>query len=170
MDRTNKGPYSRNSALLLWLAWIFGFAGMHRIYLGKPISGILYFLTWGLFGVGQVFDLLRMNNLVDSANAKQLAGPSVRGYLHAGSPSLVPSPSIARPPRSVDPEELLRMKLLSAAAKHGNALSVTQGVMATGRTFGDVEAQLDQMAKSGYVGIDNDAETGAVIYTFRELS
>lgn len=57
-------------------------------------------------------------------------------------------------------------KNLSAGAK-----SITeQGVMATGASFEQVENILNQMLKSGYVGIDNDRKTGVVIYDFYELS
>lgn len=151
------GPYSRSSALLLWLGWIFGFGGIHRIYLGKPASGVLYLLTWGLFGFGQVFDLLTMGRMVDEANARQLGGSLPRYQL--APVGMAPSDTI----------EQIRMKLLNAAKHHGNALSVGQGVMATGKTFKEVEDLLDDMAKSGYVGIDNDPTTGAVVYTFGDL-
>ncbi|MCP4449754.1 MAG: TM2 domain-containing protein [Myxococcales bacterium] len=166
MNDKSSGPYSKNSAVLLWFAWIFGFGGVHRIYLGKPVTGVLYLLTWGLFGVGQVLDLVRLGGMVERANAKELrAGRGPHGLLaKQNSIGLLPQGPTG------DPEELARLKLLAAAAKHGNALSVTQGVMATGKTFKEVEKLLDQMAKSGYVGIDNDPTTGAVVYTFGELS
>jgi TM2 domain-containing membrane protein YozV len=147
----------------MWFAWIFGFGGIHRIYLGKPITGIIYLLTWGLFGVGQVYDLLTMGRLVDEANAKQLGGIAPRALLNPPQTWQAPQAPVG------DPTELARLKLLNAAKEHGNQLSVTQGVMATGKTFEEVEAMLDKMAKSGYVGIDNDANTGAVVYTFGDL-
>lgn len=158
-----RGPYSKSSALVMWLAWIFGFGGIHRIYLGKPITGILYLATWGLFGVGQVIDLLTMNSMVDEANRKQLGGTApmqlTAGYGY--------QPMAQAPAGSST--EMARLKLLQAAKSHGNQLSVTQGVMATGKTFKEVEDMLDEMAKSGYVGIGNDDNTGAVVYTFGEL-
>lgn len=165
MIHEGTGPYSKSSALLMWFAWIFGFGGIHRIYLGKPITGVIYLLTWGLFGVGQVYDLLTMGRLVDEANAKQLKG----GYAPK---ALLTSEQTQWPPPQApvgDPEELARMKLLNAAKTHSNRLSVTQGVMATGKTFAEVETMLDSMAQSGYVGIDNDPNTGAVVYTFGDL-
>ena len=60
--------YSTTTAALLWLGWLFGFAGLHRIYLGKPVSGIIWFLTWGLFGFGQVIDLIRLRGMVEEKN------------------------------------------------------------------------------------------------------
>ena len=163
MSPESRGPYSRTAALATWLAWIFGFGGIHRIYLGKPITGILYLFTWGLFGVGQVIDLLTMGSMVDEANRKQLGGRVPRQLTTGGGfRPMVPAPSGT-------PAEMARLKLLQAAKAHGNQLSVTQGVMATGKTFKEVEDMLDEMAKSGYVGIGNDDNTGAVVYTFGQL-
>lgn len=54
------------------VAWIFlvflGWLGFHRFYLGKVLTGILYFLTFGLFGVGIIFDVLTLNDQIAQAN------------------------------------------------------------------------------------------------------
>jgi hypothetical protein len=42
--------------------------------------------------------------------------------------------------------------------------------MVTGKPFEIVEAELDAMARSGYVGISNDPDTGMVVYTFGQLA
>jgi hypothetical protein len=41
--------------------------------------------------------------------------------------------------------------------------------MATGKAFKEVEHALDDMAKSGYVDITNEPDTGIVVYRFGEL-
>ena len=61
------------------------------------------------------------------------------------------------------------VKLLKAAQIKGGKISVTHGVMATGASFAEVEAVLKQMLKSGYVSINNDPDTGTVLYHFHEL-
>ena len=51
---TDKSSKSRIIAFLLCL--FFGLAGVHRFYVGKIGTGILWLLTGGLFGIGAVID------------------------------------------------------------------------------------------------------------------
>ena len=41
-------------ALLLW--FFLGFLGGHKFYEDKIVMGILYFFTWGFFGIGLFID------------------------------------------------------------------------------------------------------------------
>ena len=50
---------------LLAFTGIFGF---HRMYMGKWITGILYFFTGGLFLVGLVYDWLTLNEQISKLN------------------------------------------------------------------------------------------------------
>jgi TM2 domain len=47
----------KSEAVLLILLIFFGWAGLHRIYIGRMGSGILYLCTFGLFTLGAFFDL-----------------------------------------------------------------------------------------------------------------
>lgn len=56
---TNSGkPKDKWVALLL--CFFFGNIGLHRFYEGKFGTGILYFFTFGLFGIGWLVDLVRI--------------------------------------------------------------------------------------------------------------
>lgn len=64
---------SRGTALLLSLAGFIGFCGLHRIYLGRPISGIFQLLTAGLFGIWQLIDIiLLLCNLLRDGEGREL--------------------------------------------------------------------------------------------------
>ena len=56
--RTSVSKKSKLVALILCSLGFMGFAGLHKIYVGKILSGILYFFTCGLFFIGTVLDLL----------------------------------------------------------------------------------------------------------------
>lgn len=159
---------STSTAFLLWFACVFGLCGVHRFYMGKWFTGFLYLISFGFFGVGQIIDLVRLRGMVQDENDKRrLVSARQRGYLTGGRRQIGDGIGL---PAEEPTIESIRMKLLSAAATRGGKLSVTEGVMATGKSFAEVEAELDAMAKSGYVGIDVDEETGRVTYAFGELS
>jgi len=61
---------SKGVAYLLWLLSIFGWLGLHRFYLGKWGTGILWILTGGLLGVGSFIDLFTLGGKVEMYNAK----------------------------------------------------------------------------------------------------
>ena len=176
LDRElEEGPNNKGVAFALWLACIFGFCGIHRFYLGRWGTGLLWLCTLGLFGFGQLVDLLRLPGMVREENMKFAAFRALAEKRRLGPmqqrPALPPAQQNlpALPPGEPDTPEAFRRKLLKAAAKYKGCLTVPQGVMATGKTFEEVEAELDSMARSGHVGIDNDEKTGAVVYTFGDL-
>jgi TM2 domain-containing membrane protein YozV len=57
------------------LTWIlltfFGIFGIHRFYLGKYFSGLIYLLTGGLFLLGIIYDFWTINEQIDKINSKQ---------------------------------------------------------------------------------------------------
>lgn len=59
---------SKTTAYLLWFLGLFGILGLHRFYLGKVGTGILYLLTLGLVGVGATIDLFTLGAQVDRIN------------------------------------------------------------------------------------------------------
>jgi len=56
------------------IAWILlgflGLFGIHRMYMGKWITGLLYLLTGGFFLIGWVYDLWTLNEQISLKNAQ----------------------------------------------------------------------------------------------------
>lgn len=69
------GGGQTHSVLMGYLLWIFGFMGAHRFYYGKPVSGTLWFLTLGLFGIGWIIDLFLIPGMDRVAERRFRAGP-----------------------------------------------------------------------------------------------
>lgn len=46
-----------HSVAMGYLLWIFGFMGAHRFYYGRPVTGIIWACTFGLFFIGWFIDL-----------------------------------------------------------------------------------------------------------------
>ncbi|WP_338288975.1 TM2 domain-containing protein [Luteolibacter sp. LG18] len=46
-----------HSKTIGYLLWIFGFTGSHRFYYGRPVTGVIWFFTAGLLGIGWLIDL-----------------------------------------------------------------------------------------------------------------
>lgn len=63
-----------HSVLVGYLLWIFGFLGAHRFYFGRPISGTIYFFSFGLFGIGWLVDLVLIPRLARSAQNRYYDG------------------------------------------------------------------------------------------------
>lgn len=53
------GPPSNKSRMTTLLLCVFaGFLGLHRFYVGRTGSGVLWFVTFGLLSVGWIYDLV----------------------------------------------------------------------------------------------------------------
>ncbi len=63
-------PKSSGVGYLLWLLVFFGFAGIHRFYMGKWVTGLIWLFTGGLFLIGQIVDLLLIPGMADRANRR----------------------------------------------------------------------------------------------------
>jgi TM2 domain-containing membrane protein YozV len=59
------------SKLIAYLLWFFlGWLSLHRFYLGKIGSGIIYLITGQLLGIGWLVDLFLTGSMVDTYNNK----------------------------------------------------------------------------------------------------
>lgn len=65
MQANQRFPIRRTDYSVAWLLLVFlGFFGVHRFYMGKFITGAIYLVTGGLFGVGYIYDILTLNEQI----------------------------------------------------------------------------------------------------------
>ena len=71
MDRQADLRY-RSGLIDYSLAWVLltflGLFGVHRMYMGKWLSGIVYLLTGGLLGMGVLYDFWTLNDQITVIN------------------------------------------------------------------------------------------------------
>ncbi|RTR03938.1 TM2 domain-containing protein [Halomonas nitroreducens] len=67
--RFQSGP---TNYTLAWLLLTFlGVFGIHRFYLGKWLTGLVYLCTLGLFGLGVLYDFWTLNDQISMRHAKR---------------------------------------------------------------------------------------------------
>ena len=63
-----------HSVFLGYVAWLFGFIGLHRFYFGKTLSGIIWFFTLGLLFIGWIIDLFLIPSMDREAQRRFTPG------------------------------------------------------------------------------------------------
>ena len=63
-----------HSKVIGYALWLFGFTGAHRFYYGRPVTGVIWFFTFGLFLVGWIVDLFLIPLLDRSADRRYVSG------------------------------------------------------------------------------------------------
>jgi hypothetical protein len=129
-----------------------GVCGGQRFYTGNFVGGVIYLVTFGLFGIGQLIDLALIPGMVEKRNIY------LRG-LHGGTtPSVNQSVTlnIGEIPQLKQLQELQTskssgissmQKLLKAAKEHGGQLSMAQAAMYTELELEEVKKLLHEAEK-----------------------
>lgn len=139
-------PRSVNLAYVLAIAgWLTPVAGLHRLYLNRPVSGLLYLCTWGFLGIGTLIDLFRIPRMVDEANG-QLAPPGAEGLGFGG---------------RATPEQ----QILAIAEANGGSTSVMQVALHSRMSLKRSQKELDRLHRGGFCRLDVDRE-GNKLYVF----
>jgi TM2 domain-containing membrane protein YozV len=71
MNREIEGRYRQGEIdfNVTWLLFaVLGLFGIHRMYMGKWLTGLLYLVTGGLFLLGYLYDLFTLNDQISLAN------------------------------------------------------------------------------------------------------
>ncbi|MBD1914612.1 MULTISPECIES: TM2 domain-containing protein [Cyanophyceae] len=154
------------TAYMLWTLGFLGICGLHRFYAGQIVLGLVYLCTFGLFGFGQLIDLVLVPGMVKTRN-EQLRRKYLAEWGEDGLAMPVPIDRTLVTAQAVaQPKEDPMLVLLKAAHANGGKLSKAQVALHTGLSTERVEALIQTALQSGYADITNDPESGAVRYVF----
>lgn len=161
------------SYVLAVLGFVTPFAGLHRFYLGRPISGILYFCTWGFLGLGTFIDLFVLPGMVREENRKLLPPGDVHVHVHGQDVQVHgsgPRAALrASPPRALpEPKKSAEQLVLELANRHEGAVTVEMIALETSLSLEDARRELERLKKAGYCTVDVSVE-GAYLYIFPGL-
>jgi len=154
--------YNLGFAYLLWLCSGFGALGLHRFYLGKIGTGVLWLCTGGLGGIGGIYDAFTLPRQVREANV----GERVRAELgyedQRGLPRYASAPS---PPRSENPEKIV----LRVARKNEGFVTPGEAALEGDITVDQARLLLEKLAASGNAEM-RVRSSGVVVYFFPEFA
>ena len=68
------GYSDTHSTMIGYLFWLVGFTGSHRFFFGKPVTGVIWFFTFGLLGIGWLVDLFLIPSMSREADYRFQAG------------------------------------------------------------------------------------------------
>lgn len=156
---------SLSTAYLFWLPSLFGVAGLHRFYLGKPISGIVFLLTGGLFGIGTIYDAVTMGQQVREAEIEdRLARPL--GYDENGD-YVIRVSRTGGGGRRPEPEELEHVILRMAKESEG-VVSPTQVALDARCSAEEAREHLEKMVRDGFAEI-KVKRSGHIVYVIPDF-
>lgn len=148
--------------LLLFLG---GFLGVHRFYLGKIGTGILYLLTGGFAGIGLVYDFFTLPRQVRDANIEARYRRALDGP-YAGAPPRQVGP----PPqqRQANRDSIERVILKIAKANQGIA-PLTEVALEANIKLDEAKKNLEQLVSKGFAEV-RVSKAGKLLYVFPDFT
>lgn len=161
--------YSTFIAYLLWFFGGFGMLGLHRHYLGKHATGILWFFTGGGFLLGSLYDFATLTQQVQDANIKKAiyeAGMrNLNPIYHLKNANTINTSNSEKDKKPISLEQLI----LKVAQENKGRLTPGQVAIHGDFNLEDCRKELDRMATKGFCEM-RIANSGTLVYHFAEFT
>ncbi len=154
-------------AYLLWFTCFLGLAGVHRLYSGKYLSGIVWLFTLGFLGIGQIIDLTLIPGMVEEQNLKykMLRGTSndvaVTPQIVIEIPNEV-APTFREPKARIERSDI--QTIFQLAKDNNGKVSLVDCVIATGKQASELRNALEKLCLVGLLEVDKHHEAGSIVY------
>jgi TM2 domain-containing membrane protein YozV len=155
--------YDIGKAYLFWLLSLVGLSGVHRLYLGKIGSGILWIFTGGLFGIGALYDLVTLPAQVREANMRAYYRAAVAGQAPVRLTMPADQAEAAAPRR-----ESLERVILKCARRNAGYVTASEAALEGDISLDAAKTALDKLAAKGFAEM-RIRTNGVVVYVFPEF-
>lgn len=155
-------------AYIFWCTGFVGLAGVHRLYSGKYLSGLVWLFTLGFLGIGQLIDLALIPGMIEEKNLKDKWLSNRPNNHIAIIPEVVIStaneirPTFREPTSKVELSDIQTIFQL-AKDNHGK-VSLVDCVIATGKPASELRKALEYLCLEGFLAVDNYPEPGSLVY------
>jgi TM2 domain-containing membrane protein YozV/predicted transcriptional regulator len=167
--------YSGFIAYLLWFLSGCGCLGLHRFYLGKKFTGLLWLCTGGLGMLGSIYDFFTLSRQVQEANirAELLYGKSRGDPLYHHSPQDAWRYAHDAEARIVgegdeDKRETVERVILKLAKQSKGVLTSSDVALAANVSLERAKKELDALVSRGFAEM-RVRRSGSIVYTIPEM-
>jgi RNase P/RNase MRP subunit p29 len=143
-------------------------AGVHRLYSGKYLSGLVWLFTLGFLGIGQLIDLVLIPGMIEEKNLTDKWLDSRHTNRVGITPEVVIEtaneirPTFREPTTKVEISDIQTIFQL-AKDNHGK-VSLVDCVIATGKPASQLRKALEYLCLEGFLTVDNHPEQGSLVY------
>ncbi len=163
--------YNTFIAYLLWLISGCGVLGFHRFYLNKVGTGILYFFTGGLAGIGAFYDFFTLPSQVREANLR-IKYERALNLIDRGvaSPAMLNDTRIInRRGKSRKSRKAIEQIILAVAKSNNGAVTPSEIALEASISIEQSKKYLDTISEKGYADI-RVTKNGTIVYFFPDFA
>lgn len=152
--------YSTAVAYLLWILSGFGALGLHRFYLNKIPTGLIWLLTGGLFMVGSVYDFITLPSQVREANLRERYREALYFEKY--------NKKRASQERRKIAQASIEQIILKTAKRNNGVVSPSEIALEAEIPLDAAKKHLEDLAENGYADL-RVTKNGVIVFVFPEL-